>query len=426
MMPCSLGLPPQLFAKAFPFHLVLNDRNEIIQVGEVLQRVHSVLLVGELLGDHFYLRRPRIACDVAAIRKQPQALFLLESRQNGMQLRGQMLGGESPEPVFFLGSPWAVDATSLHQYGLDLKDFAIHDPIANYLMLEDGADHATPPLSNAMTGRVQSDLAEQCPLKILLAEDMAVNQKVALHVLQQMGYRADVAGNGLEVLQALHRQPYDVVLMDLHMPEMDGLEATRLLREQKFGSDRLQIIALTADVMQGAREACLKAGMDAYLTKPIRTQDLLHALAEVYQNLAAHREQDRSPDAPPQMDSAGVVEEPILDHKVLQDLQDLAGPQIEIVIDIINSYLDDLPNLLQAIHQAIERSDAPALRKAAHALRSTSATVGAVSLAERVKPVEELGRTGTTIGAKSRMASIHSETERVRKALQHHFQDFQD
>jgi len=123
------------------------------------------------------------------------------------------------------------------------------------------------------------ETAARNPLRILLAEDNIVNQKLALHLLRQMGYRADVAANGLEVLQAVERQPYDVILMDVQMPEMDGLEATRQLH-LRYASDTCpRIIAMTANAMQGDRELCLAAGMDDYLSKPIRVDELLAALA---------------------------------------------------------------------------------------------------------------------------------------------------
>jgi CheY-like chemotaxis protein len=122
-------------------------------------------------------------------------------------------------------------------------------------------------------------MAERRPLRILLAEDNAVNQKLALRLLSQMGYRADVSGNGLEATQAVERQPYDVVLMDVQMPEMDGLEATRRICARWPRGRRPRIIALTANAMQGDREICLEAGMDDYLAKPIRVEELVAALS---------------------------------------------------------------------------------------------------------------------------------------------------
>ena len=125
-------------------------------------------------------------------------------------------------------------------------------------------------------------MAERHPLRILLAEDNVVNQKLALRLLQQMGYRADVAGNGIEAIECVARQPYDVVLMDVQMPEMDGLEASRrIVAKWPAAAARPRIVAMTANAMQGDREECLAAGMDDYVTKPIRVDALVQALLAV-------------------------------------------------------------------------------------------------------------------------------------------------
>jgi CheY-like chemotaxis protein len=121
-------------------------------------------------------------------------------------------------------------------------------------------------------------MAQHLPLRILLAEDNLVNQKLALRLLAKMGYRADVAADGLEAIQALERQPYDVILMDVQMPEMDGLEATRRICERWPVGVRPRIIAMTANAMQGDREICLAAGMDDYVSKPIRVNELIQVL----------------------------------------------------------------------------------------------------------------------------------------------------
>jgi CheY-like chemotaxis protein len=147
--------------------------------------------------------------------------------------------------------------------------------------------------------KLSPKLAESLPLKILLAEDNLVNQKVALRILERMGYRADIVANGLEVLEALQRQSYDVVLMDLQMPEMDGLEATRqIIQEWTDNAEpknnknitqtrrkyRPRIIAMTANAMHGDRETCLAAGMDDYVSKPIVIEELIAALKRSGQN----------------------------------------------------------------------------------------------------------------------------------------------
>ncbi len=131
---------------------------------------------------------------------------------------------------------------------------------------------------------IDGEMAKRLPLRILLAEDNIVNQKVALRILNRMGYRADVASNGLEVLEALQRLSYDVVLMDIQMPEMDGLEATRKICEKyatRLHLNKPRIVAMTANAMQGDREICLAAGMDDYITKPIRVEELIKALSLV-------------------------------------------------------------------------------------------------------------------------------------------------
>jgi CheY-like chemotaxis protein len=126
--------------------------------------------------------------------------------------------------------------------------------------------------------RMDAGMAERHPLRILLAEDNVVNQKLALRILQQMGYRADLASNGIEAIECVARQPYDVVLMDVQMPEMDGLQASRHIVARWPNGDRPRIIAMTANAMQGDREDCLAAGMDDYVTKPIRVDALVQAL----------------------------------------------------------------------------------------------------------------------------------------------------
>jgi CheY-like chemotaxis protein len=130
---------------------------------------------------------------------------------------------------------------------------------------------------------IDTEMGGRHPLRILLAEDHLVNQKVALKRLKQMGYRADVANNGLEVLEALNRQTYDVVLMDVQMPEMDGLEATRRIRTDIPSGKQPQVIAMTANAMEGDRDKCLQAGMDQYLCKPIRITELKDVLFAVPQ-----------------------------------------------------------------------------------------------------------------------------------------------
>ncbi len=144
------------------------------------------------------------------------------------------------------------------------------------------ADRASTPQSPQATRHARCEQwRTRHPLRILLAEDNVVNQKLALRILQQMGYRADLASNGLEAIESVRRQKYDVILMDVQMPEMDGLDAAREICARWQPHERPRIVAMTANAMQGDRDMCLAAGMDDYLTKPIRVERLVEALTQV-------------------------------------------------------------------------------------------------------------------------------------------------
>jgi signal transduction histidine kinase/CheY-like chemotaxis protein/plasmid stabilization system protein ParE len=158
-----------------------------------------------------------------------------------------------------------------------VKPSALHDALVTVL-----AGQAQPPgLRRARGQSIDRGLAARHPLRILLAEDNAVNQKLALRLLEKMGYRADVAGNGIEAIAALGRSIYDLVLMDVQMPEMDGLEATRRIVAGSASEYRPWIVAMTANAMEGDREACLAAGMNDYVSKPIRPAELAAALERI-------------------------------------------------------------------------------------------------------------------------------------------------
>ena len=250
---------------------------------------------------------------------------------------------------------------------------------------------ATPPQKNPQLAAF--------PLRILLAEDNVVNQKVALHLLRQMGYRADVANNGLEVLEALHRQSYDIVLMDLQMPKMDGLTTTRRICQEWPHAARPRIIAMTANTMQGDREECLNAGMDDYVSKPIRVEELIQALTRA----APHLPCSRTP----------------IDAKVLQSFRNMVNENAEsILAEMIDCYLEDAPNLLQAIASAVAQKDASALRQAAHTLKSSSATLGATTLSHLCKDLEVMSRTGRIEGELDKLLQLEAEYERVKAALE--------
>jgi GAF domain-containing protein/CheY-like chemotaxis protein len=157
-----------------------------------------------------------------------------------------------------------------------IRQSHLFDTLVGLLAAEPGAK----PAARATSARpsIDATMAARHPLRILLAEDNVVNQKLALRLLQQMGYRADLASNGIEAVESVQRQRYDVVLMDVQMPELDGLDATRAICARIPPPERPRIVAMTANAMQGDREMCIAAGMDDYLTKPIRVDRLVEAL----------------------------------------------------------------------------------------------------------------------------------------------------
>ena len=215
------------------------------------------------------------------LKAQPYDLGILDMHMPDMD--GAMLAqairaaGHTLPLVLFssLGRKEAGDSLFAATLAKPLRQSQLFDTLVQ-LLAHDEAPRASPTAANP---RMDAGLAERHPLRILLAEDNVVNQKLALRLLQQMGYRADVASNGIEAIECVARQPYDVVLMDVQMPEMDGLEASRrIVARWPDAAQRPRIVAMTANAMQGDREACLAAGMDDYVTKPIRVEALVEAL----------------------------------------------------------------------------------------------------------------------------------------------------
>ena len=238
--------------------------------------------------------------------------------------------------------------------------------------------------AEATSGQFDEGLGQRLPLRILLAEDNTVNQRLALRLLARMGYRADVAGNGLEVLEALQRQSYDVILMDVQMPEMDGLETTRAIHKDLPPKQRPRIIAMTANAMEGDREECLAAGMDDYLTKPIQVKALHEAIERA--GLGAKRRTDSlqhlersSKEATPISDDGTQQAEfrPALDPAVLAELRQFQGEdELDIVQELAEAFQSETPPLLEALHVAVREEQSEALKRAAHNLKGSSYNLG--------------------------------------------------
>jgi signal transduction histidine kinase/CheY-like chemotaxis protein/HPt (histidine-containing phosphotransfer) domain-containing protein len=220
-------------------------------------------------------------------------------------------------------------------------------------------------------------MAERVPLRILVAEDNTVNQQLAVRFLARMGYGCDVVANGIEALEAVRSRPYDVVLMDIEMPEMDGLDASRAIRDRDVGS-RPWIVAMTASALPGDRERCLSAGMDDYVTKPIRPAELRRAL-----DIAGTHVRDAADARVTAAVSNGTAVPPgdgraVLDEAAFDELREFLGAEADDVIDgLLASFRTRTPEMMSEIRDALAQRDAEIVRRNAHTLKGLAGTIGA-------------------------------------------------
>ncbi len=248
-------------------------------------------------------------------------------------------------------------------------------------------------------------------LHILLAEDSLVNQKLAVALLEGQGHKVRVANNGREAIAALQTEKFDMVLMDVQMPEMDGLEAAEKIRarEQHTGT-HIPIIAMTAHALKGDRERCLAAGMDGYIAKPIHAAELF----DVIGGLFAAREELLEPPAP-EMAEGDIVNW----QEALQAVQ--GDPQL--LKTVVEAELEEIPRLMAAISKAIASSDAAALRLAAHTLKGSLRYFGKTVACEEVFRLEKTGQDGNLSEAGASLAVLEREILRIIQVLQEHLQE---
>jgi CheY-like chemotaxis protein/HPt (histidine-containing phosphotransfer) domain-containing protein len=259
------------------------------------------------------------------------------------------------------------------------------------------------PQPATLLGGAPSNLAT--PLRILLAEDSPVNQIVAVRFLEIRGHSVVVANNGLQALEALERQPFDVVLMDVQMPELDGLEATARLRRREQGTGRhVPVIAMTAHAMKGDRERCLAAGMDGYVAKPIRPQELFEAIEGL---LPARAKSEPAASAPPSPDA-------VFDHA--EALRHAAGDP-ELLRELVQVFLDSCPRQLSDLREAITRRDSQTVRREAHRLKGELNTFGAKAAGAVALRLETMGRAGELDQAGEVYAALEDALTRLTPAL---------
>ena len=244
------------------------------------------------------------------------------------------------------------------------------------------------------------------PVKILLAEDNAFNQKVAMGMLQNMGHHVAVVSNGREAVRAAESERFDVVLMDVQMPHMDGFQATKAIRAiEKELDHRTPIIAMTAYAMKGDREKCLSEGMDGYLSKPIKGIELYSAI----ENLTANRAVI-APEPPSSLpDTAKIVD--------VQSLLDDLGGDRALLASMLEVFKEDCPKLLGDVRDAVSQGALEQLRSAAHSLKGMLGGLGASAAFQAALTLENIGRGIDTLDCHEGLRLLERETERVLKAL---------
>ncbi|MGH9746561.1 MAG: response regulator [Candidatus Acidiferrales bacterium] len=326
---------------------------------------------------------------VESIRRSPQfgripVLILSSSAQQGERERCRKLGiaayvAKPIQPSELLDA--ILSALSAHAKELQME--------------------MTEETSPAQTDRGQG-------MKVLLAEDNAVNRTLATRLLEKHGNTVVVVVNGREAIEALEREAVDLVLMDVQMPEMDGLEATAAIREkEKTTGTHVPIIALTAHAMKGDREKCLAAGADDYLTKPIRTAELFEAVD--------HVRNSKLPSAPARPPTAETRSTSSFDIDAA--LRHVEGDR-ELLDEIMRIFTDECPKTIAEIRNAIRAADLPLLERAAHSLKGSAANLGALGVTQPAAEIEESARNGDLSAAREQFHSLENAVEELLRELE--------
>ena len=264
---------------------------------------------------------------------------------------------------------------------------------------------ALPVLAPGVSTAYNAGSADGRSLRVLLAEDNAINQRLTVRLLEKRGHTVTVVQDGTEALAALRRQMFDVVLMDIQMPCMDGLETTQAIRtREQDTATRIPIVAMTAHAMQGDRERCLAAGMDGYVSKPLRPTELFEVIASLTAPAAS------TPETP----AASEEEQDILDRKTLWER--VAG-DAELLREIIDLFLADCPERLLELHEALTHQDYTALARAAHRLKGALGNISANKALAAVRRVETSARAGDVHAATKALARLENELARLTPLL---------
>jgi len=239
-------------------------------------------------------------------------------------------------------------------------------------------------------------------IRILIAEDNFMNQKLAVTLLKRVGYSVDAVENGRKAIEALNRTSYDLILMDVQMPEMDGFEATRAIREREGEEKHMPIVAMTAHAMKGDQERCLQAGMDDYISKPIEPQELFGAIEKWTKS--SDRKKFIPPDDKSEKD-AHLKDVPV---DIESALNRFDGDK-DFFKGMLQDFLDYTPKQLQILDEAVEKGDAKAVEKEAHSLKGVAGNLSAKPIADLALKLELLARTKDLAGAKEAIRNLRAQ-----------------
>jgi len=300
-----------------------------------------------------------------------------------------------------------------------IKPAQLHDALLRVV------SGAAPVAQKPAVVKLDPKLSERLPLRVLLCDDNAINQKVATRLMQQMGYQPDLAGNGLEALAALERKTYDMIFMDVQMPEMDGLEATRIIRERQHEKTRypsydhpIVIVAMTASAMPGDRDKCISAGMDDYLAKPVRPEDMrsiVERWASASKVKASTASQTETTTA--MAEHATEKQKPPVDMERLLDFSDGSADNLR---ELVTLYLKQTTEQLEQLAVAAEAGSAPEVRRLAHSCAGASSTCGMVRIVPMLRELERQGEEKKLVNAMELCRQARAEFDCIREFLEAH------
>ena len=329
------------------------------------------------------------------------------------EIRRRYPGADEPKLVALSSVGYSVDAQTLHDLRISawlrkpIRQSDFHRCLAGATGMAIEKNQAAAMGIPTVTPRIHAH--------VLLVEDNMVNQLVASEMLASLGCQVEIANNGLQALEALRHGAFDIVLMDCHMPEMDGYQATREWRRLETGATRLPIVALTANALDGDREICIAAGMDDYLSKPFKREQLAKILSRFVgspTNANAGTASARG-ETPP-------ISNEVIDQKALDNIRSL-GSGNELLRKVLQAYLSTAPKLIEEYSRGLASGNVEQVHRAVHTLKSSSANVGAVRLSDLCKQIEAQVRAGHLDRAREQSAALRQAHDDAEHALRMQF-----